>query len=1025
MDYVYEGIYFFKVWYPYAIHNAIEMAAKTDDVTSKIRVQLPSGIFQTVKHNDSTDVRSIIAGVTGTLDGTRRITGCYGLRIAHNPTSDVYWLHEDTTMGQVVSRFDAIRPIAEWAFELRVRFVPKSLSDLYDKDRLTLFFYYDQVRTDYLTNAAASEVDLDTAVAIACFAVKHHFRDMPHMGLDKKSNVEYLEKEVGLSKFFPAKIMENNKSKALRKLLQSQYKKISQLSDKECLLKFFDALRIVYPYDEERFQCSLGSGWSIPVELVIGPKSGIAYLSHRSTTPTKMADFLNIENLQTLYSDCKSHRKALLRLSVVDASEALTISCANLSEAESLAHLLDGYWRLENTTSERTHIWDRTDSKKSHNSKDSKTKSVTSEDYAEIPDEEGDYSTPATKDYELSRSQIELGEIIGEGQFGDVHRGTCTIGRNKIQVAIKTCKPASDMAITEVFLEEAYVMQQFDHKHIVKLVGVCTENPVCIVMELAKLGELRAYLHDNKSTLRLPTLLLYIYQLSTALSYLESKKYVHRDIAARNVLVAAEDTVKLADFGLSRWVEDCSYYKASRGKLPIKWMSPESISFRRFTTASDVWMFGVCMWEILSLGVKPFQGVRNNEVIGKLDNGERLQLPPGCPPRLYSLMVACWQYEPSKRPKANQLKDSLFEIMNEEKSQQQETLRRENRRVQAMSWDDKASGPGGTTYIVAQDPQVLAQLMKESEVTKRLNPSLYNAAASPFNVLAVEFQPKSKEDSSDREAPLSCSSSSSLYGDPLALERGVISPGACGSESDEKSLEERLRQQAKEAAEDSNWLIEGEACLKKRLSLAASLSDESTEGANADDPSTIAKPSTSPSSAMTSTTDSLSRKATAAHKETVVRLKKMEPAPTADLDRTNDKVYECTTSVVRAVMALSQGVQEGQTDIYLNLVRKVGTELRLLLASVDILVGIFPQSAIREVEMAHQVLGKDMSELVNAMKLAQHYSSTTLDGNYRKGMLCAAHVLAMDAKNLLDVVDQIRLRNKEVDKIITSGQIPA
>ncbi|KAF6197741.1 hypothetical protein GE061_008707, partial [Apolygus lucorum] len=799
------------------------------------------------------------------------------------------------------------------------------------------------------------------------------------------------------------KIMETHKTKALRKLIQGHFKKICSISDRDCLLKFFDTLRTIYAFDEERFQCALGSGWSIPVELVIGPNSGIAYLSHRSTSPTKMADFSNIESLQTLYSGCKTHPKALLRLSVVDASEALTISCANLSEAESLAHLLDGYWRLENPSSDK-HIWDRTDSKKSQEPKNSKTKSITSEDYAEIPDEEGDYSTPATKDYELQRSQIELAEIIGEGQFGDVHRGTCTLGRNKIQVAVKTCKPGSDMAITEVFLEEAYVMQQFDHKHIIRLIGVCTESPVCIVMELAKLGELRAYLHDNKESLRLPTLLLYIYQLSTALSYLESKKYVHRDIAARNVLVASEDCVKLGDFGLSRWVEDRSYYKASRGKLPIKWMSPESISFRRFTTASDVWMFGVCMWEILSLGVKPFQGVRNNEVIGKLDNGERLQLPPGCPPRLYSLMVHCWQYEPSKRPKATQLKDSLHEIMMEEKSQQQESLRRENRRVQAMSWgssfsDDKTAS-GGTTYIVAQDPQQLAQLMKEAEVTKRLNPSLYNAAASPFNVLAQQ----------------SCSSSSSLYGDPLALERGVITPSATGSlELEEKTLEERLKQQAREVAEDSSWLSEGEACLKKRLSIAASLSDESTEGGPSNCDSLSRK---SPAS----TTDSLSRKA--GQTETVVRLKKMEPTPTADLDRTNDKVYECTTLVVRAVMALSQGVQEGQTDSYLNLVRKVGTELRLLLASVDILVGIFPQSAIREVEMAHQVLGKDMSELVNAMKLAQHYSTTTLDNNYRKGMLCAAHVLAMDAKNLLDVVDQIRLRNKDVDDVITSGTIP-
>lgn len=153
-------------------------------------------------------------------------------------------------------------------------------------------------------------------------------------------------------------------------------------------------------------------------------------------------------------------------------------------------------------------------------------------------------------------------------------------------------------------------MQKFEHPHIIRLIGICSEPPIWIVMELARLGELRAYMKENVSKweseepwklellmishfrLKLGTLLLYSYQLSTALSYLESKKFVHRDIAARNVLVSTPTCIKLADFGLSRWVEDQSYYTSSKGLLPIKWMAPESINFRRFTTASDVWMFG-------------------------------------------------------------------------------------------------------------------------------------------------------------------------------------------------------------------------------------------------------------------------------------------------------------------------------------------------------------------------------------------------------------------------------------------------
>ena len=242
------------------------------------------------------------------------------------------------------------------------------------------------------------------------------------------------------------------------------------------------------------------------------------------------------------------------------------------------------------------------------------------EDYAEIVDEEGDYSSPA-RDYELDRARIELSEIIGEvtphpqknkktfshcrhifssyhlelqGQFGDVHRGSWRpqSSSETTAVAVKTCKVETDASMAEKFLEEAYIMQQFDHQHIIKLIGICSQSPIWIVMELARHGELRAYLQSNRNRLNLETLVLYSHQLSTALSYLESKNFVHRDIAARNVLVSSHDCVKLADFGLSRWIDTDTYYKASKGKLPIKWMAPESINFRRFTTASDVWMFG-------------------------------------------------------------------------------------------------------------------------------------------------------------------------------------------------------------------------------------------------------------------------------------------------------------------------------------------------------------------------------------------------------------------------------------------------
>ncbi|CDR12935.1 unnamed protein product, partial [Oncorhynchus mykiss] len=173
------------------------------------------------------------------------------------------------------------------------------------------------------------------------------------------------------------------------------------------------------------------------------------------------------------------------------------------------------------------------------------------------------FPSPA-RDYEIQRDRIELGRCIGEGQFGDVHQGVYNSPENPtLNVAIKTCKNSTSDSVREKFLQEALTMRQFDHPHIVKLIGVITENPVWIIMELCTMGELRSFLQVRKYNLDLSTLILFSHQLSTALAYLESKRFVHRDIAARNVLVSSTDCVMLGDFGLSRYMEDSSYYKGT------------------------------------------------------------------------------------------------------------------------------------------------------------------------------------------------------------------------------------------------------------------------------------------------------------------------------------------------------------------------------------------------------------------------------------------------------------------------------
>lgn len=670
---------------------------------SSIRVLLPNGNCNNVKCGDAAVIKDIVELVVGRLaSGPRLYKDSYALRIVHPQSKESYWLHSDLTIYQVRQKFSSLYPEVEWRYELRIRYLPKSFPDLLAKDRVTFYYLYDQVRCDYV-NGVVEIVDQNIAIHLACIEIRRFFRDMQPNALDKKSNIDYLEKEIGMKRFLPKSILDNVKPKALRKLIQHTFKQHSRLAEEECVFTFFETLSSVWHFDHERFKCSLGASWAVSVELVIGSDVGISYVTDKLPAPTRMADFDQVQSIQT--STSETDLKGVLQLRIAGAPEPLTINCSSLSAAEDLADLIDGYCRLGNgggssCWNRKSDLLQRIPNTKTVGRLDassgqhaSGSHSSKGFDYAEIVDStDSDYSVPSTKDYEISYDSIQLHSIIGQGQFGDVHRGTYTNqDGTEMEVAVKTCKADNDMSVSEKFLEEAYILKQFDHPHIIKLIGISSEPPVWIVMELAQLGEMRSYLHKNKGNLRTDVLIMYCYQLSTALSYLESKHFVHRDIAARNVVVSSETCVKLADFGLSRWVDEHCYYKATKGKLPIKWMAPESINFRRFTPSSDVWMFGVCMWEILMYGVKPFPGIKNNDVIGKIESGERLPLPPSCPPSLYNILCTCWSYEPSRRPSICDLKTCLSEILVEECRRNDEEVKRETRKIKTSSIASSAS----------------------------------------------------------------------------------------------------------------------------------------------------------------------------------------------------------------------------------------------------------------------------------------------------------------------------------------------
>ncbi|PNI45968.1 PTK2 isoform 15 [Pan troglodytes] len=937
-----------------------------------------------IRHGDATDVRGIIQKI---VDSHKvKHVACYGFRLSHLRSEEVHWLHVDMGVSSVREKYELAHPPEEWKYELRIRYLPKGFLNQFTEDKPTLNFFYQQVKSDYMLEIA-DQVDQEIALKLGCLEIRRSYWEMRGNALEKKSNYEVLEKDVGLKRFFPKSLLDSVKAKTLRKLIQQTFRQFANLNREESILKFFEILSPVYRFDKECFKCALGSSWIISVELAIGPEEGISYLTDKGCNPTHLADFTQVQTIQYSNSEDKD-RKGMLQLKIAGAPEPLTVTAPSLTIAENMADLIDGYCRLVNGASQSFIIRPQ---KEGERALPSIPKLANSEkqgmrthafsvsetdDYAEIIDEEDTYTMPSTRDYEIQRERIELGRCIGEGQFGDVHQGIYMSPENPaLAVAIKTCKNCTSDSVREKFLQEALTMRQFDHPHIVKLIGVITENPVWIIMELCTLGELRSFLQVRKYSLDLASLILYAYQLSTALAYLESKRFVHRDIAARNVLVSSNDCVKLGDFGLSRYMEDSTYYKASKGKLPIKWMAPESINFRRFTSASDVWMFGVCMWEILMHGVKPFQGVKNNDVIGRIENGERLPMPPNCPPTLYSLMTKCWAYDPSRRPRFTELKAQLSTILEEEKAQQEERMRMESRRQATVSWDSggsdeappKPSRPGYPSPRSSEgfypSPQHMVQT-NHYQVSGY--PGSHGITAMAGSIYPGQASLLDQTDSWNHRPQ------EIAMWQPNVEDSTVLDLRGIGQVLPTHLMEERLIRQQQEMEEDQRWLEKEERFLKPDVRLSRGSIDR--EDGSLQGPignQHIYQPVGKPDPAAPP---------------------KKPPRPGAP-------------GHLGSLASLSS-----PADSYNEGVKEVGLALRTLLATVDETIPLLPASTHREIEMAQKLLNSDLGELINKMKLAQQYVMTSLQQEYKKQMLTAAHALAVDAKNLLDVIDQARLK---------------
>ncbi|KAM9100020.1 tyrosine-protein kinase SYK isoform X2 [Sarcophilus harrisii] len=257
------------------------------------------------------------------------------------------------------------------------------------------------------------------------------------------------------------------------------------------------------------------------------------------------------------------------------------------------------------------------------------------------------------KEVRLDRALLALEEgELGSGNFGTVKRGRYRMKKGEKLVAVKILKnETNDPAIKDELLREANVMQQLDNPYIVRMIGICEAESWMLVMEMAELGPLNKYLQKNKHV-KDKNIIELVHQVSMGMKYLEENNFVHRDLAARNVLLVTQHYAKISDFGLSKALNaDENYYKAqTHGKWPVKWYAPECINYYKFSSKSDVWSFGVLMWEAFSYGQKPYKGMKGSEVSAMLEKGERMECPTGCPSEIYDLMKLCWTYEIENRP---------------------------------------------------------------------------------------------------------------------------------------------------------------------------------------------------------------------------------------------------------------------------------------------------------------------------------------------------------------------------------------
>ncbi|XP_066269273.1 tyrosine kinase receptor Cad96Ca-like [Branchiostoma lanceolatum] len=279
---------------------------------------------------------------------------------------------------------------------------------------------------------------------------------------------------------------------------------------------------------------------------------------------------------------------------------------------------------------------------------------------------------------QFPRNQLKIKEELGHGDFGSVYKAEAWDILGRSGTTIVAAKELKDPAASTAFFKELAVLKLLGtHPNVVSFLGCCTDTePYYLLLEFVSGGSLQSALrtsrtqqtygnlHGGSKSLSPRDLTKFAWDVAKGMSFLSSKKILHRDLATRNVLVSADRTCKVSDFGFSR--EGDEYERTTKTRLPVRWMAPESLFHRKYTTKSDVWAFGVLLWEIVTLGATPYPGMSKREVMDGVQQGYRMRKPPHCDDRMYSLMMKCWSEQSFKRPGFPELERELDVLMEDE-----------------------------------------------------------------------------------------------------------------------------------------------------------------------------------------------------------------------------------------------------------------------------------------------------------------------------------------------------------------------